>query len=86
MAPEDADTYKCYATNDYGRAVCTAVLNVIEGISHITTADYDSLCECDNNEKKNCSYLFTVGFSKAKELQKTYGDGKTGVHCDKKNK
>ncbi|XP_019713907.1 immunoglobulin-like and fibronectin type III domain-containing protein 1 isoform X5 [Hippocampus comes] len=45
VAPEDADTYKCYATNDYGRAVCTAVLNVIE-----------------------------VGFSKAKELQKTYGD------------
>ncbi|XP_077385038.1 immunoglobulin-like and fibronectin type III domain-containing protein 1.1 isoform X2 [Festucalex cinctus] len=45
VAPEDADTYKCYATNDYGRAVCTAVLNVIE-----------------------------VGFSKTKELQKTYGD------------
>ncbi|XP_068508494.1 immunoglobulin-like and fibronectin type III domain-containing protein 1 [Syngnathus scovelli] len=45
VAPEDADTYKCYATNDYGRAVCTAVLNVIE-----------------------------VGFCKAKELQKTYGD------------
>ncbi|XP_054640248.1 immunoglobulin-like and fibronectin type III domain-containing protein 1 [Dunckerocampus dactyliophorus] len=45
VAPEDADTYKCYATNEYGRAVCTAVLNVIE-----------------------------VGFSKTKELQKTYGD------------
>uniref|UniRef100_A0A3P9M7P1 Immunoglobulin like and fibronectin type III domain containing 1, tandem duplicate 1 n=1 Tax=Oryzias latipes TaxID=8090 RepID=A0A3P9M7P1_ORYLA len=30
VAPEDADTYKCYATNEYGRAVCTAVLNVIE--------------------------------------------------------
>ncbi|XP_077428743.1 immunoglobulin-like and fibronectin type III domain-containing protein 1 [Vanacampus margaritifer] len=45
VAPEDADTYKCYATNDYGRAICTAVLNVIE-----------------------------VGFSKTKELQKTYGD------------
>uniref|UniRef100_A0A3Q2X920 Immunoglobulin like and fibronectin type III domain containing 1, tandem duplicate 1 n=1 Tax=Hippocampus comes TaxID=109280 RepID=A0A3Q2X920_HIPCM len=57
VAPEDADTYKCYATNDYGRAVCTAVLNVIE-----------------------------VGFSKAKELQKTYGDGKTREHCDIKKK
>ncbi|XP_037534630.1 immunoglobulin-like and fibronectin type III domain-containing protein 1 [Nematolebias whitei] len=30
VAPEDADTYKCYATNEYGRAICTVVLNVIE--------------------------------------------------------
>ncbi|XP_077458045.1 immunoglobulin-like and fibronectin type III domain-containing protein 1 [Stigmatopora argus] len=45
VVPEDADTYKCYATNDYGRAICTALLTVIE-----------------------------VGFSKTKELQKTYGD------------
>ncbi|XP_077581565.1 immunoglobulin-like and fibronectin type III domain-containing protein 1 [Stigmatopora nigra] len=45
VVPEDADTYKCYATNEYGRAICTALLNVIE-----------------------------VGFSKTKELQKTYGD------------
>ncbi|KAF3690176.1 Immunoglobulin-like and fibronectin type III domain-containing protein 1 [Channa argus] len=30
VAPEDADTYKCYATNEYGRAVCPVVLNVIE--------------------------------------------------------
>uniref|UniRef100_A0A4W6CJW5 Immunoglobulin like and fibronectin type III domain containing 1, tandem duplicate 1 n=1 Tax=Lates calcarifer TaxID=8187 RepID=A0A4W6CJW5_LATCA len=29
VAPEDADTYKCFATNEYGRAVCTVVLNVI---------------------------------------------------------
>ncbi|XP_053724191.1 immunoglobulin-like and fibronectin type III domain-containing protein 1 [Synchiropus splendidus] len=29
VAAEDADTYKCFATNEYGRAVCTAVLNVI---------------------------------------------------------
>ncbi|CAL8382998.1 unnamed protein product [Boreogadus saida] len=28
--PDDADTYKCFATNDHGRAVCTVVLNVIE--------------------------------------------------------
>uniref|UniRef100_A0A667YYL5 Immunoglobulin like and fibronectin type III domain containing 1, tandem duplicate 3 n=1 Tax=Myripristis murdjan TaxID=586833 RepID=A0A667YYL5_9TELE len=26
----DADTYKCFATNEYGKAVCTATLNVIE--------------------------------------------------------
>uniref|UniRef100_A0A3Q3ILL6 Immunoglobulin like and fibronectin type III domain containing 1, tandem duplicate 1 n=1 Tax=Monopterus albus TaxID=43700 RepID=A0A3Q3ILL6_MONAL len=30
VAPEDADTYKCFATNEYGRALCTVVLNVIE--------------------------------------------------------
>uniref|UniRef100_A0A667WKD5 Immunoglobulin like and fibronectin type III domain containing 1, tandem duplicate 1 n=1 Tax=Myripristis murdjan TaxID=586833 RepID=A0A667WKD5_9TELE len=29
VAPEDADTYKCFATNEYGRAVCTVLLNVI---------------------------------------------------------
>ncbi|XP_058486974.1 immunoglobulin-like and fibronectin type III domain-containing protein 1 isoform X2 [Solea solea] len=29
IIPEDADTYKCYATNEYGRALCTVVLNVI---------------------------------------------------------
>jgi hypothetical protein len=28
---EQADTYKCFAANEYGRAVCTATLNVIEG-------------------------------------------------------
>ncbi|XP_076132939.1 immunoglobulin-like and fibronectin type III domain-containing protein 1 [Alosa pseudoharengus] len=26
----EADTYKCYAHNEYGKAVCTATLNVIE--------------------------------------------------------
>ncbi|KAM6980872.1 immunoglobulin-like and fibronectin type III domain-containing protein 1.1 [Aplochiton taeniatus] len=30
VAPEDADTYKCFATNEYGKAVCTVILNVIE--------------------------------------------------------
>ncbi|KAM9408165.1 immunoglobulin-like and fibronectin type III domain-containing protein 1.1 [Pholidichthys leucotaenia] len=30
VSPEDADTYKCYASNEYGRAICTVVLNVIE--------------------------------------------------------
>uniref|UniRef100_A0A671YXI4 Immunoglobulin like and fibronectin type III domain containing 1, tandem duplicate 1 n=1 Tax=Sparus aurata TaxID=8175 RepID=A0A671YXI4_SPAAU len=30
VSPEDADTYKCFATNEHGRAVCTVVLNVIE--------------------------------------------------------
>ncbi|XP_074496274.1 immunoglobulin-like and fibronectin type III domain-containing protein 1.1 isoform X2 [Sebastes fasciatus] len=30
VTPEDADTYKCFATNEHGKAVCTVVLNVIE--------------------------------------------------------
>lgn len=31
MSGEEADTYKCYAINEYGKAICTAALNVIEG-------------------------------------------------------
>uniref|UniRef100_A0A672J401 Immunoglobulin like and fibronectin type III domain containing 1, tandem duplicate 2 n=1 Tax=Salarias fasciatus TaxID=181472 RepID=A0A672J401_SALFA len=27
----DADTYKCYAVNEYGKAVCSATLNVTDG-------------------------------------------------------
>uniref|UniRef100_A0A8C1HLW2 Immunoglobulin like and fibronectin type III domain containing 1, tandem duplicate 1 n=1 Tax=Cyprinus carpio carpio TaxID=630221 RepID=A0A8C1HLW2_CYPCA len=27
---DEADTYKCYATNEYGKAVCPVILNVIE--------------------------------------------------------
>ncbi|XP_056157233.1 immunoglobulin-like and fibronectin type III domain-containing protein 1 [Lampris incognitus] len=30
ITTDQADTYKCYATNEYGQAVCTATLNVIE--------------------------------------------------------
>ncbi|XP_038819780.1 immunoglobulin-like and fibronectin type III domain-containing protein 1.1 [Salvelinus namaycush] len=30
VSAEDADTYKCFATNEYGKAVCTIQLNVIE--------------------------------------------------------
>uniref|UniRef100_A0A673ZDY6 Immunoglobulin-like and fibronectin type III domain-containing protein 1 n=1 Tax=Salmo trutta TaxID=8032 RepID=A0A673ZDY6_SALTR len=30
VCTEDADTYKCFATNEYGKAVCTIQLNVIE--------------------------------------------------------
>ena len=31
VSGDQADTYKCYAFNEYGKAVCTVVLNVIEG-------------------------------------------------------
>ncbi|TNN22222.1 hypothetical protein EYF80_067664 [Liparis tanakae] len=30
VKPDQADTYKCFATNEYGVAVCTATLNVVE--------------------------------------------------------
>ncbi|XP_035858475.1 immunoglobulin-like and fibronectin type III domain-containing protein 1 [Sander lucioperca] len=30
IKPDQADTYKCFATNEYGMAVCTAALKVIE--------------------------------------------------------
>ncbi|XP_062315337.1 immunoglobulin-like and fibronectin type III domain-containing protein 1 isoform X3 [Osmerus eperlanus] len=30
VTSEEADTYKCYASNEYGKAVCTVILNVIE--------------------------------------------------------
>lgn len=29
--PDQADTYKCFAINEYGQATVTVVLNVIEG-------------------------------------------------------
>uniref|UniRef100_A0A3P8WIH2 Immunoglobulin like and fibronectin type III domain containing 1, tandem duplicate 2 n=1 Tax=Cynoglossus semilaevis TaxID=244447 RepID=A0A3P8WIH2_CYNSE len=32
---EHADTYKCFATNDYGTASCNITLNVIEGKTHV---------------------------------------------------
>lgn len=31
VSVDEADTYKCYAENEYGRAIVTVTLNVIEG-------------------------------------------------------
>lgn len=36
--PDQADTYKCFAVNEYGQAVVTVVLNVIEGEDSFTTS------------------------------------------------
>ncbi|KAM6977602.1 immunoglobulin-like and fibronectin type III domain-containing protein 1, partial [Aplochiton taeniatus] len=30
VSGEESDTYKCYAVNEYGKAICTATLNIIE--------------------------------------------------------
>uniref|UniRef100_A0A8D0AFD5 Immunoglobulin like and fibronectin type III domain containing 1, tandem duplicate 2 n=1 Tax=Sander lucioperca TaxID=283035 RepID=A0A8D0AFD5_SANLU len=40
IKPDQADTYKCFATNEYGMAVCTAALKVIEGKRQIITMPY----------------------------------------------
>ncbi|KAL2104216.1 hypothetical protein ACEWY4_001084 [Coilia grayii] len=53
VSSEDADTYKCYAHNEYGKAVCTAILNVIEGESLLTSTDYLILsCFCRAGREK----------------------------------
>lgn len=31
VTADQADTYKCFARNEYGKAVVTATLNIIEG-------------------------------------------------------
>lgn len=47
MSSDEADTYKCFAKNEYGKAVVTVTLNVIEGQSQnfsqtsLLTQDYD---------------------------------------------
>lgn len=40
VLPDQADTYKCFATNEYGQAVVTVVLNVIEGEDSLLTNPY----------------------------------------------
>uniref|UniRef100_A0A3B3VDQ4 Immunoglobulin-like and fibronectin type III domain-containing protein 1 n=1 Tax=Poecilia latipinna TaxID=48699 RepID=A0A3B3VDQ4_9TELE len=32
VKPEQADNYRCFATNEYGQAVCAVTLNVVEGM------------------------------------------------------
>lgn len=31
VTAEKADTYKCYAVNEYGKAVCSTTLKVLDG-------------------------------------------------------
>lgn len=33
MSVAETDTYKCFAANEYGKAVCTTTLTVTEGKS-----------------------------------------------------
>lgn len=50
--PEEADTYRCFATNEYGKAVCTATLSVMGGKRQILNIQYVH-CKCIKLEKIN---------------------------------
>uniref|UniRef100_A0A8D0DDP3 Immunoglobulin like and fibronectin type III domain containing 1, tandem duplicate 2 n=1 Tax=Sander lucioperca TaxID=283035 RepID=A0A8D0DDP3_SANLU len=54
MTGAETDTYKCYAANEYGKAVCTTTLNVIEGKS----------------SKQNCEICSPIVFSDFKSTVK----------------
>jgi len=40
---DQADTYKCFATNPFGKAVCTAALSVFSGRQHIFIKTNDNI-------------------------------------------
>lgn len=87
VSPEDADTYKCFASNEYGRAVCTVLLNVIEGKIMLTpTLDdiFGIVVLCFHKRILITWYLCTVGFSRSKEFQKTQEIGEVWKHHFKK--
>uniref|UniRef100_A0A8B9JAH4 Immunoglobulin like and fibronectin type III domain containing 1, tandem duplicate 4 n=1 Tax=Astyanax mexicanus TaxID=7994 RepID=A0A8B9JAH4_ASTMX len=47
-----ADTYKCFATNSFGKAVCTATLTVIEGKKSFYSTSTASVFSCRVVKKK----------------------------------
>uniref|UniRef100_A0A672YVD5 Immunoglobulin like and fibronectin type III domain containing 1, tandem duplicate 3 n=1 Tax=Sphaeramia orbicularis TaxID=375764 RepID=A0A672YVD5_9TELE len=55
MSAADIDTYKCYAVNEYGKAICTAALNVKEGKNISDPLDFRKLLKkskIDESETK----------------------------------
>lgn len=44
VMPDQADTYKCFATNECGVAIVTVVLNVIEGKDILLALDDILMC------------------------------------------
>lgn len=82
VSPEDADTYKCFATNEYGRAVCPVLLNVIEGKIMLTPTfdDIFGVAVLYFDKDYDYSIMCTVGFSRTKELQKIQGKGEVWKH------
>ncbi|XP_040014925.1 immunoglobulin-like and fibronectin type III domain-containing protein 1 [Xiphias gladius] len=51
VMPDQADTYKCFATNEYGQAVVTVVLNVIEVGFKMNKAQQQAAEATDGNFK-----------------------------------
>lgn len=60
VAPDQADTYKCFAVNEYGQAVVTVVLNVIAGENHLKAniAEYISMANWEVLANVDLSLLF----------------------------
>ncbi|XP_068561293.1 immunoglobulin-like and fibronectin type III domain-containing protein 1 [Cebidichthys violaceus] len=50
VSGEETDTYKCYAANEYGKAVCTTTLNVIEASKN--PSDFRKLLRRSKVEEK----------------------------------
>uniref|UniRef100_A0A8C9S9C4 Immunoglobulin like and fibronectin type III domain containing 1, tandem duplicate 2 n=1 Tax=Scleropages formosus TaxID=113540 RepID=A0A8C9S9C4_SCLFO len=40
VSVDEADTYKCFATNEFGKATCNVILNVTEGKNTATQREY----------------------------------------------
>lgn len=57
VSSDEADTYKCYARNEFGKAVCTVMLNIIEGMKQNEDIPkhvfYNQL-----NHNSNCEFFF----------------------------
>lgn len=65
VSPEQADTYKCFATNEFGKASVTVILNVIEGTFH---------SQHSNSSPQTfvmCVIFCLVGFKKDKANQES---------------
>ncbi|KAJ8383827.1 hypothetical protein AAFF_G00213970 [Aldrovandia affinis] len=50
VSGEEADTYKCFAVNEFGKAICTATLNVIEVGFKRNKANEDQVMAADPTE------------------------------------
>lgn len=78
---DQADTYKCYARNEYGKAVVTVTLNVIEG-GLLCYLQYKSN-QCNRKSIKFILYLlYLVGYKKNKAMQQSRtGTRLTFISC-----
>lgn len=73
VSADEADTYKCFAKNEYGKAVVTAALNVIEGqsLNFIPLYLLTQTCSDSNVSYLSCLYSILVGYKKNKAMQQS---------------